>query len=152
MLSLAGALVALAPAPASALGISLPGSATLSGLVPGQTATATGLGVTVSGVVLPWSLSVQAESSATPGHMRAAATGCSSSETYLQSPLHATASAVLGTTTIRAPSFDLGSSSVLVAQGTVADVVTMGYSQPVATTEALQTGCSYSITLTFTVS
>ena len=147
---LAAVAALLAPASASALGISVGGSGALSALQPGQTATSGTVPITVTGVLAPWAVSVSAESSPTPGHLRSSGAGCANSPTSLLSPLHLTTTRTLGTTTIDQPSLDMGSATTQLAHGTVADVVNVVYSQPVSTSEAIVTGCAYQITLTYT--
>lgn len=150
-LVVAGGL-AWAASPASALGISIPETGTLSALSPGQTSTATGISLGVSGVLLPWSLYVAPEPSPTPGRLRASSSGCAGSPPALATPLHLDTVAGVGTTTVDQPSYDIVAGAAQVAHGTASDVLTLAYSQPVGAAEALVAGCRYSITLTFTVS
>jgi hypothetical protein len=149
---LAAAAALFVAAPAYALGISVPSTGTLSALTPGQTATASNIDILVTGVVLPWSLSVAPEASATPGKLRASGGGCSNSPAALASPLHVAASALAGSPLIDGSSFDLGSGTTQIAHGSTPATVRLGYSQPVALSEPLVAGCAYSITLVFTAS
>ena len=150
LLAVCAALVA--PASASALGISINGSVALTALQPGQTSSSAGSPVTVTGVVTPWSLSVTAESSPTPGHLRSAGAGCANSPAALVQPLHVDTTRGLVTTTVDKPSLDLGSGTTQLAHGTAADVLNLVYSQQVLPSEPLVSGCAYQITLTYTVS
>jgi len=146
------AALLMGAAPAAALGISVPETATLSALSPGQTSTASGVSILVTGVLFPWSLTVAPESSATPGRLRAGALGCSGSPAALANPLHMNTSAGLGTTEIKEPSYDIVAGTKQIARGIAADALTVDYTQSVAASEALVAGCSYSITLIFTAS
>lgn len=147
-----GAALLSSAVPASALGISVPSTATLSALAPGQTSTAADVSIVVSGVLLPWSLTVAPEATATPGRLRAATSGCSGSPAALESPLRLDTSAGLASTEVLQPSYDLEAGTKQIARGTAADVLTIDYSQPVSSSEPLVAGCSYSITLIFTAS
>lgn len=138
--------------PAAALGISVPGTATLSALSPGQTSTAPNVDILVTGVLFPWSLTVAPEITATPGRLRASDVGCSGSPAALASPLRMDTSAGLGSTEVLQPSYDLAAGTKQIARGIAADVLTVDYSQSVASSEPLVAGCSYSITLIFTAS
>lgn len=151
-LALTALVLAATATPAAALGISLPGSAALSSLAPGQTATSAGLSVSVTGVLLPWSLTVAPQATATPGRLRAGTTGCTGSPDALQNPLVMKTSSTLGTTVIDKPTYAIQSGTTQVAHGVAVDVLTVSYEQPIGADEALVAGCQYSITLTFTVS
>src|SRR3954452_17720798 len=104
---LADVAALLAPASASALGISISGTGTLAGLQPGQTSTSPAIPLTVSGVLTPWSLSVTAEASATPGHLRSPGAGCANSPASLVQPLHVDTTRGLPTTTVDRAALDL---------------------------------------------
>ena len=149
---IAAAALAAVPASASALGISVTGTGTLSGLQPGQTSTSPATALAVTGVLAPWSLSVTAEASPTPGHLRSSGPGCANSPAALAQPLHMDTVRGLPTTTVDRPALDLGSGATQLAHGTAADVLSVVYSQQVLTSEPLVSGCAYSITLTYTVS
>jgi hypothetical protein len=137
---------------AVAIGMSLPGTATLSGLVPGQTASVSGISLAVTGVVVPWTLSVTPAATVTPGRLRATSGTCGGSIAALTSPLHVNTTAALPvTTTVDRSSYNIVSGAAQLAHGTVADVLTLGYTQAVSTSEAMTTGCVYSATLTYTL-
>ena len=149
---IAAAAALLAPASASALGISVGATATLGGLQPGQTSVAPSSPLTVSGVLTPWSLSVTAEASPTPGHLRSTGLGCAGSPASLVQPLHLDTTRGLPTTTVDRPAYDFGSGTTQIAHGTAADILQLVYSQQVLTSEPIVSGCAYDITLTYTVS
>jgi hypothetical protein len=149
IVSLAGALCIAFAAPASALGISL-SAASVGTLAPGTTATGPVSTVTVSGLPTdPWALRADATNS---GRMTRSGL-CGQGVTTLASRLHMAVTRTLATTTIDRPSYDVGSAAnPVIAHGSTPDTVNVVYSQAVAASELLVTGCSYSVTLTFTVS
>lgn len=149
---MAGILVALAPASASALGISVSSTAALGSLLPGQTASSGTVTVAVTGVLAPWALSVTPAATATPGHLRPTGGTCTGSTNALNHPLNMATTRGLPTTTVDRASYDLASGSVQIAHGTAADTLSVVYSQPVDVNEAIATGCSYGLTITYTVS
>jgi hypothetical protein len=149
MLSLAATLGLLVWAvPASALGISL-SAASVGTLSPGTTATSAVSPIIVTGLVTDsWALRVSASNT---GHMTRSV-GCTQGVTSLASPLHMATTRTLVTTTIDLASYDLGSqSNPVIAHGSTPDTVNVTYSQPVASSETLVTGCAYTVTLTYTV-
>ncbi len=134
------------------LSLSVPTPVVLSGLAPGTTATGTGALIVIS-TKGSWSLSVQDEAGGTPGHMAAAASGCSGSESSLISPLTVHVTSLLG---------GVGSSGIVPISGSAQTVATgagvlgtaalsTAYSQSVASSETLLAGCSYSLTATYTL-
>jgi hypothetical protein len=136
------------------LSLSVPTPVGLSGLQPGSTSTGTGSMLVVS-TKGSWSLSVQDNAAGTPGHMVAAGVGCSSSESSLVSPLTVsmTGTGVLGSVS-SSGAVAISGSAQSVASGTGVlgtAVLTTSYTQPVASSESLLTGCSYSLTATYTL-
>ena len=97
-----------------------------------------------------WTLQAQATGSP---HMTAGGVGCTGSEATLTSALSVT---VTGTVPgmSSAGAVALNTSPQTVASGASAistGTFTTSYSQPVAASEALLAGCSYSITVTYTL-
>jgi hypothetical protein len=82
--------------------------------------------------------------------MRASSGTCAGSAPALQSGLRISAAKTLPTTVIDRSPYDLTGGDAQIAHGTAADVLTFSYSQPVAGSESLRSGCQYQITLTFT--
>jgi hypothetical protein len=150
-LLLAGLLTAGLAAPAHALGISVPSSASLGALSPGTTASSPAVSVTLSGIVLPWTLTVAPDTSDTPGRMRQSGGTCTGSATALGSPLRVATASTLHTATIDRPTYDLAAGGAQIAHGTATDVLSLIYSQLVTTGERVTTGCTYSVSLTFTL-
>jgi hypothetical protein len=134
------------------LSLSVPTPVVMSGLQPGSTATGTGALVVLS-TKSNWSMTVQDTATTAPGHMLAASTGCSGSAASLASPLTIQVSSLLGGVTSAGPVALSGTAqSAATATGVLgtAALVT-SYSQPVSSSEALLTGCSYSISATYTL-
>jgi len=152
ILSLAGGMLLLGASSAAALGINA-SAASVGTLSPGATATSAVSPVTVTGLATDaWALRVtDAATGATAGHMvRSGA--CTLGVASLANPLHLATSRTLATTTIDRPSYDLASAAnPVIAHGSTPDVVNITYSQAVGAAESLATGCTYSVTLTFTV-
>ena len=146
------AAVAAAPAPAHALGIAVTSTAALGTLLPGSTAMSGPVTVAVSGVLAPWSMSVAPSATATPGHLRQVAGTCTGSTTSLNAALHMDTTRGLVSTTVDRASYDLAAGSTQIAHGTLADTLTVTFSQVVGSSEAISTGCSYGLTVTYTVS
>jgi hypothetical protein len=134
------------PAPAeAALSIGVTSPAISMSLSPGQTATGTG-SIVVSGVGA-WQLSV-ADLTGHAGHLAKAA-GCPSyaaAQTANALSIHAS-----GPLTTSNGTKAVGSSSQLIASGTLADTVALSLSLPVLGSELLPVGCTYSTTLTYTL-
>jgi hypothetical protein len=136
------------------LSLSVPTPVALSGLQPGSTSTGTGSMLVLS-TKGSWALSVQDNAAGTPGHMVAAGVGCSGSESSLVSPLtvNVTGTAVFGSVN-SSGAVAVSGSAQSVASGTGVlgtAVLTTSYSQSVASSESLLTGCSYSLTATYTL-
>lgn len=147
--ALACAFAALATPSAWGLGISVPASS-VGSLRPGITATSATETVVVSGAPLEaWTLRV--EDPVGTGRMVRSAL-CSLGVASLASPLHLSFSGGLVSTTFDRPEYDLDSAAnPVVARGTTPDSFGVQFSQIVGATEALATGCSYSVTLRYTV-
>ena len=148
IVGLASGLCLVLSSSASALGISL-SAASVGSLAPGTTATGLTSPIVVTGLLTDtWALRVSA---ANTGHMVRSGL-CSQGVSSLSSQLHVALSRTLSTTTIDLASYDLGSSAnPVIAHGSTPDTVNAVYSQSVAASETLVTGCAYSATLTFTV-
>jgi hypothetical protein len=136
------------------LSLSVPTPVALSGLQPGSTSTGTGSMLVLS-TKGSWSLSVQDNAAGTPGHMVAAWAGCSGSESSLLSPLtvDVTGTGVLGSVS-SSGAVAISGSAQSAASGTGVlgtAVLTTSYSQSVASSESLLTGCSYGLTATYTL-
>lgn len=145
---LCGCGLALWPASSWALGlgVSTP-SVTLANFGPGLTATGSGA-VVVTGVLAPWVL--KASDSANGGRLVPGAVGCSGSEGRTANALTLRATGAIGTTA-SAGTVTVGAAAVTIANGVVADTVTMNYSLDIGRTEVMRAGCTYSTTVTFTV-
>lgn len=136
-----------------ALGISVPATS-VGQLRPGQTATSAPAAIVISGLLAEaWSLRVDDPAGAsTDGHMLRSG-ACSLGVPSLGSPLNLAFSGGLLSTVIDQPQYDLDSASnPVVAHGTTPDAFAVVFSQPVAAGEALASGCSYSLTIRYTVS
>jgi hypothetical protein len=128
------------------LGVSTPAVA-LGGFAPGSTAT--GVGALVVTSTNPWALNA-ADATGNAGHLKAAALGCAGSEASTVNPLVVDTSGGSGSTTSAGP-ISLSGTSVTVANGLFADVVTTSYSLLLGDAETLLMGCVYSTTVTYTV-
>ena len=147
--------LAASPGQAQALAINVQ-PVTLGTLVPGQTTVSPAGSVVVTGALLTsWTLRVDdGTGSSTPGHLvRAGAAGaCASSAASLASPLHISTAGPLPSTVVDRPEYDLASlSNPVIAHGTLADTLTVRFSQAVGSGEQLAPGCSYSATVVYTV-
>jgi hypothetical protein len=123
------------------------------GFQPGSTATTTGL-ITVTDTSPSWSLAVQDNATGTPGHMVAAASGCSGSESSLTNPLSVDVTSLLGGVTSTGATSISGTSQTVASatnQLLAANVFTANYSQTIGASEVLHTGCVYSLTATYTL-
>ena len=134
------------------LSLSVPLPVVMSGLQPGISATGTGALVVVS-TKSSWSMTVQDTAVTAPGHMLAAATGCAGSTASLASPLSVQVTSLLGGVTSAGPiSLSGAAQSVATATGVLgAAALVTSYTQPVSASEALLTGCGYSISATYTL-
>jgi hypothetical protein len=169
-LSLLAALLALVPVTSSAqaatatqqvsgtslgllaIAVALPATFT-TGFQPGSTATTTGL-ITVTDTSPSWSLSVQDAATGTPGHMVAAGTGCSGSASSLANPLSVNVTSLLGGVTSNGATSISGTAQTVASatnQLLAANVFTANYSQTIGASEALRSGCVYSLTGTYTL-
>lgn len=133
--------------------VAVPVATFTTGFEAGNTATTTGL-LTLTDTEPSWSLSVQDEASADPGHMTAAALGCTGSEPSLQNPLQVEVTSLLGGAHSAGP-VSVSGSAQTVSSGTdqllAADVFTANYAQAIEADESLATGCIYSMTATYTL-
>lgn len=128
-------------------------------LSPGTTAHSSGGTITAVDTAPSWTLSVKDSVQANDGHMQAAAVGCANSPAALANRAFVTVTPVVPNTSITSAGATevIGSSGVgsTVASATAvplaATVFTTAYDQAVNANEALQTGCAYSMTNTFTL-
>jgi hypothetical protein len=146
---LAGTILSIAVAAPSASALSLSASPVTLSLQPG--ATATGVGTIIASTLnANWTL--QAEDSGTgQGHM---ITSCGKGDATLAKPLQLQATGLL-TGATSAGVVSLSGANQTVASATNAllsnTTLTITYSQPIPSTEVLSVGCSYGITVTFTL-
>ena len=129
-------------------------------LSPGTTAHSTGGTLTAVDTATTWTLSVKDSVQANDGHMQAAALGCTSSPAQLANrafvtvtPLVANA-AITSAGSTEVKGFASGVGSTVASASAVplaATVFTTAYDQAVDANEALQTGCVYAMTNTFTL-
>lgn len=165
---LVAAALALAPSAASAASSSQVVSGTSLGLLailatptasfttgfqPGSTASTTGL-ITLTDTNPNWTLSVHDEATSDPGHMIAAASGCSGSVPALGSPLAVNVTSLLPGASSAGP-VNISGSPQTVSSATnqllSANIFTANYSQTIGSGEALLAGCVYSMTATYTL-
>lgn len=134
---------------ASALGISVPAT-TVGDLKPGTTATSAPVSVVVSGLPLEaWTLRVEDPNG--DGRM-VRSNLCSLGVATLASPLSLAFSGGLLSTQFDLPTYVLDSApNPVVARGSTPDTFEVRFSQAVAADEALASGCSYDVTLRYTV-
>ncbi len=133
----------------ASLSIAIPTPAVLTNVTPGSTATGTGAITLVS--TGTWTLGVADSSSAsTTGHPVAGSTGCTGSEAYLRNPLSVLAAGTLGTVNASG-TVALTGASQTIATGTGSAAVTATYTDPIASSEVLLTGCTYGLTATYTL-
>lgn len=159
LLAASAVLISAPPARGLSLGISLPTAVTLPGLAPGSTSTAAPFTVAVVSALGPWTLTVDDanRSLGTAGRMRAGQTSaCQGSAPALANPLHL-ATVALGTNaTVDRSSYDLGTlANAQIAHGSAllvsTNAVSVTVSQSVGAMEQLTGGCTYSVTLTWTI-
>ena len=150
-MAVAGFLAAVSPAQ-GAITLSASG-ASLSNFEPGQTATGSGaLAATDSNP--SWTL--QAEDQGTGGgKMVAAASGCSGSDPMLANPLQLSVTSQLAGVTSAAP-VTLSSSNQTIASASSQALLTptsltTHYTQVIPLREPMRVGCSYTITVTYTL-
>lgn len=127
---------------------------TLSGLKPGGTSTGTGT-LTATDTSGTWTLQAM-DGGSGAGQMVAAATGCTGSATQLANPLNLSISGLVSGATA-AGTIALSGSNQTVASSTDptavlnASALTTNYSVTVPADQILLAGCSYSLTVTFTL-
>src|SRR4051812_27435939 len=146
-------LCALAAPGALALGISVPATS-VGNLKPGTTSQSSQQNIVVSGLPTEgWSLRVDDPAgAATDGHMLRSNL-CTLGVTSLASPLHLSFRGGLISTGIDRPEYDLDSlSNPVVAHGSTPDTFKVQFSQAVGASEALASGCGYSLTIRYTLS
>jgi hypothetical protein len=141
---------------AHALGVAVPSSTSVGTLRLGQTATSPPAVISVTaGALETWSLRVDDASagSPTPGRMRSGGgPACSGATDALASRVHLSSSAGLPTTTVDRPELDLASvANAQIAHGSVGDVLNVVFSQPVGSAEQLRVGCTYSVSIQWTI-
>ena len=143
-----------ASAPPSALGLSLTAGtgATLAPFQPGQTATGSGL-LTAVDSNPTWTLTV-ADAGAGAGHMVKAATGCTGSSAQLTDALTVDVTSLVGAVN-SAGSKAISATATTVASGSGAlllpTLLTTSYSQTIPASQAMLTGCAYTLTATYTL-
>jgi len=129
------------------------GASFSTGFTTGGTATSSGA-LTATDTSLSWTLQVKDTASSNPGHMAAAASGCSGSDASLANPLSVQVTSPLGGVT-SAGSVSISGTNQTVASATsqllAANVFTTNYTQVIPSTEVLRTGCVYSLTATYTL-
>jgi len=120
---------------------------------PGGTATASGTLIATDTSASP-ALTVQDAATGTPGHMLAAGTGCTGSETSLTNALQVTVSSTGWTSATGSPLSISGTAQTIAnaAAPQSASTLTTGYTQSIGAGEAMLTGCVYSLTATYTLS
>jgi hypothetical protein len=129
-----------------------PAAAFTTNFSPGNVASASS-SLTATDTSPSWTLTVQ-DNGTGAGKMVAGATGCTNSEATLQNPLAVDVTSSLGGVT-SAGSVSLSGSAQTVASATAAPlaatVFTTAYSQTILSSEAMVTGCVYSLTATYTL-
>lgn len=143
------ALMLGAAAPAGAalgLGISTPTVAM--NLSPGSTAAGSGAVVVTPGIGT-WRLSIS-DSTGNAGHLVPGPVACAGAQAQTTNALIATASGLLPGNSSAGP-VTVGASPQEIANGTVLNTVTVGFSLFVPNTERMPTGCAFSTTLTYTL-
>jgi hypothetical protein len=122
-------------------------------LQAGSTATATST-LIATDTNPSYALTVQDAATGDPGHMTAATLGCSGSEANLVNPLSVEVTSLLGGAH-SAGAVSISGTAKTVSSATnqllAANVLTTNYSQTVASTETLLTGCVYNLTATYTL-
>jgi hypothetical protein len=126
---------------------------------PGDTFESTVPGTVVVTTTRPkWTLKVSDENTTSPGVMDKAAANplCATSASDLGNPVDVSASGLADGNLL--PAVSLGSTAQTIAQGTAAlplplaaEIVTTNYSQTIDDDTVLATGCTYSVTATFTL-
>jgi hypothetical protein len=151
-------LLTLVPSAAACLvcSVSSAGPALLANLAPGQTATGASSLSLLDTLSSSWTLQAQ-DSGSGAGHMVAGGTGCTGSSATLTNPLKVLVTptgSLLGHAT-SAGQISLTSSAQTVATGTAAILSTAtldtGYTQVIPSAQRMLTGCSYSLTVTYTL-
>jgi hypothetical protein len=130
----------------------------LTPFVPGSTAISSGNGVstgivTITAPLTAWTLTAaDSNTGANAGHLVRGAS-CSQGASTLAQPLSMTVSPVPTFTTASSSGpVSLGASGQTVATGTGSGVANTNYSQVIGSSEQLLVGCTYSVTVAFTLS
>lgn len=127
--------------------------ASLSSFEPGQTATGSGA-LTVIDSNPSWALQAQDQGTGA-GKMIAGASGCSGSDSMLTNPLQLSVTSQLaGVTSAPAIAVSSGNQTVASASNQALlnpTILTTHYTQVIPLTEPMRVGCSYSITVTYTL-
>lgn len=141
--------------PSLSLALGTPAAFT-TGFAPNNTANATGT-LVATDTDGGWTLSVQDQGTADPGHMTAAALGCTGSDAALQDPLSVTlAPAVTLTGFNSVGPVSISGTTQTVATGSssqplAANVLDTNYSQTIPSSQSMIDGCVYSLTSTYTL-
>lgn len=145
-----------APAPGLAIALSVSPPAALTPFIHGSTATSNGNGVdagilTVTDLV-GWTLTAADSNTGTnAGHLVRGA-GCSTGTLALAQPLSVTVVPTAAFVTASSSGArSLSASAQTVATGTGSGVVNTNYSQVIGSAEQLLVGCSYSLTVAYTL-
>lgn len=130
-----------------------PATTFVTGFQPGSTATTSGV-LTLTDTNPSWTLSVNDAATGSPGHMVAGAIGCTGSAPDLQNPLVVEVTSALGGAKSAGPVGISGSPQTVASasnQLLATNLFTANYSQTIAASEALLSGCVYSLTATYTL-
>jgi hypothetical protein len=149
VVALAAAAFVAPAAPASALSLTVGTGASLSPFQPGHTATGSGSLTAID--LLPWTLTVM-DAGAGAGHMVRAGTGCTGSDAQLTDSLTVTVTAG-GITSAGQKAIGATATTLATGSGTLSGgiVLTTAYSQIIPSSQAMLTGCAYSLTATYTL-
>jgi len=120
---------------------------------PGGSAAASGTLVATDTSAAP-GLTIQDTATGHPGHMVAAATGCTGSEAFLANPLGVTVSGTGWTSATGSPISVSGTAQSVASASAPqsASTLTTAYAQSILISEAMLTGCVYTLTATYTLS
>jgi hypothetical protein len=151
VVTLAAAALATSASPASALSLGIGTGATLAPFQPGRTATGSGSLIVIA--IGSWSLTVK-DGGTGAGHMVKAATGCTGSDANLTNALTVTVPSVAGVVT-SAGSKSISATATTVATGTTTILagvsIATSYAQIIPASQAILTGCAYTLTATYTL-
>jgi hypothetical protein len=136
--------IAITATPVTAFGTSF---------APGATPSASG-SLILTDTNPTWALTAQDTSIGVPGHLAAAAAGCSGSEAHLVNPLSISVESNLSGVTLNGAVSLSGSPQTLASSSSralAADTFSTNYSQPIGSGETLRSGCVYTLTVTYTL-